>query len=721
MKKVFCCVVVCVLSSFSVQANDITVISSGITRYKKDNITCIGNVVAVYCDRVIAADKISYDRQNRTITASGGVIIKDKSQNVCFADEISVNQNFQSGVAKNIKIIMNDKSRIAAKDCSIKKGKYFLNNAVYSPCHECNSSGEITWQIKSQHVVYDPNGSIDYDNVQFEVLGVPLIYTPYFSHEKSTSRKSGILPPKIATSSSNGLTLMVPYLWAISNSQEIIFKPMITTKAGGIAWAEYNWRFPHGKFNLDVSATNLSSLDCTEKYRDIPKEKIDKIRQNGYRGHLFATLDYEINNTWRTGIDIKLVSDQFYLKRFSFLPYQERTLESNARLEGFDGDNYTLLKCAKFQTENYDSIPRIFPMIERNYYKELFGGTISVDVMGMNLDFNNSRSAQKIIANASWSKSIFLMFGQLLQVSGMMSTRALRVDEKNHSQYNSTCTITPQISCIWSWPLAATKGKYQTIITPIIGMVWAGNSKFQDIFEFPFSELNALNLFTGNRSISAYDVDAGHRICYGARFSGYYEGQNIYQVIVGRSSELGDVQQQAETSGLKYKNSDILFGADVFFSPKIIWVSRGSYCHHTKHWTRIETGLEYQYKKYDFNVMIFNGRHCFYNPFNDQIYGRPDAQKIKRYKGVSFDMGYQTTPKVKLTAGFIIGNRAHNDPDEMQKDSEQCKLIKKKIGIIYKNECSEFRGEMAVNRFRSGDVKPETVFKFSIHLKNLGI
>lgn len=717
MKKFLYVLCSCAVVFSSVRADEITVVNSAVTHYKKDNITCVGNVAAVYCGRVITADKIIYDRKKQEVTAAGGVIIKDKFYNVCFADEITVDRNFQHGKAKNIKIIMEDRSRLAAETCVIKKGKYHLRNAVYSPCYECSGSGNIAWQIKSQHVLYDPNGAIDYSSAQFEILGTPALYAPYFRHENSkVKRKSGILSPKIATSSSNGLSVMIPYLQAVSDSQEILFKPILTAKAGQVAWAEYNFRFPHGMLSVDSSITGTASLKDAQACGDIPQSKLEEIKHDGFRGHFSAAFSYEISNIWRTGVNVTAVSDQFYLKRFPFLNYPGRTLESNIRLEGFDGDNYTLVKCVKFQTENYDSIPRVFPMFERNYFKDVFRGTFALDIMGMSLDFSESRTSQKIIANASWSKNVFLMFGQILQIKGVLSLRGMRVDEDRKTQYDSACSAVPQVSCIWSWPLLMTWGSFQTAATPIAGIIWAGNSKFQDIFESPFSELNTLNLFSGNRSISVYDIDAGHRICCGIRFSGYRSGRSIYQLIAGQSFELTKTQNQTEASGLKYKNSNIQFGADVFFTKNITWISRGSYCRRTRRWTRIESGIDYQYEKYTASIMAFNGKHCLYNPFCTHIYLQSDEQKTKKYKGLSVEAGYQVAKKVKFTAGFVIGNKAYGDLS-----SGQCKMIRKKVGMIYKNECTEFHGEIAVNQFRSGDVKPETVFRFSVHLKNLGI
>ena len=720
MKKIL--TLCCVSMSCIVSANEITLIRSNKVISQKETITCQGNVVIVYCNRVITADKIIYSKKDKSINATGSIIIKDEKNNVYFADEFFANKGFQSGKAKNIKIIMDDRSRLAATHCTIKNGKYYLDNVVYSPCYECSFNNEITWKIKSKHVVCDPDDEIQYEDAIFELYGTPIINTPYFMHESpKVKRKSGFLPPKIETSSSNGFSIVAPYLWAISNSQEIIFKPLITTKAGVIAWAEYNLRFNQGELSIDTSVTNTHSINNIKPEDNLSEEKITKIKHNNYRGHFFAKINYDINNTWRAGADVKLVSDMDYLKRFALLPDPGKTLESNVRLEGFDNDNYTLVKCAKFQTENYEAIPRVLPIFERNYYKKLFGGVLGVDIMGMNLDFCNSRSAQKITTNVSWNKEFELMCGQLLDFNAVVSGRALRVKEKTHSQYNSEAGINPQISCIWSWPLVTSLKELKNIITPMCGVVFDENKKLFDIFEHPFSELTALNLFAGNRSVSMYDIDSGSRVCYGIRTSGYFSGRNVYQFIVGQSTELTNPQKYNEESGLKHKCSNTIFGLDIFCNKNIALVSRGSYNHHNKRWSKIEAGIEYQYKKFDFNTMLFNGRHCFYDPFDDRVFEKSDEIEVRRYKGASFDFGYQATPKIKLFTGFTIGNKEPKDLQKPQPDSGRCKMLSQRIGIDYKNECAELRGEFIISKHHSGDLKPEKTIRLSVHLKNLGI
>ncbi|MDR0968222.1 MAG: hypothetical protein LBL99_01130, partial [Holosporaceae bacterium] len=356
--------------------DDITFINSDNTKYAKDNIFCNGNVIVLYSGKIISADKMTYDKKKEIVYADGNVIVKDEKQNVYFFDSMFVNKDFTYGEGKNIKIIAPDKSRLAAAKCWIKNGKYRLQNAVYTPCYECSEAGNVSWTVKAQNVEFDPESSSEYENAQFEFFGTPIFYTPYLSClSPNIKRKSGFLVPKFTMASRSGFSVLPKYLWSISESQELIFKPIVTSKIGSVAWAYYGLRFPNGEFNIDASITGVESVKREVGESDYANKKLRKIEQSGYRGHLFSKLRYDIDETWRCGFDINLASDWYYLKRFPFFEGIDRPLESNIKLEGFDGRNYTSVKTAMFQSEYSEFLPKVLPVIERNYSTDLFFGT----------------------------------------------------------------------------------------------------------------------------------------------------------------------------------------------------------------------------------------------------------------------------------------------------------------------------------------------------------
>lgn len=684
-------------------------INSDETTYVNNYVYCKGNVVVMYCGKILSADNLSYDQKKEIVCASGNIIIKDEMKNVYLLDSIIIEKNFTSGSGENIKIIMSDKSRLAAKRIIIKNKKFELSNVIYTPCYECLIENELTWKIKSRTVTFDPNSCIEYTDSEFDFLGQTILYLPHLSHPSpKIKRKTGFLTPKFSMSDKSGFSIIPRYFISISDYQELILKPIITTKIGSVGWLYYGNRFKNGEFYIDTSITGTKSVN--NYYTDKENQKfVEKIQRSGYRGHIFSKMKYEINDVWRCGFDINLASDRYYLKRFPFLESPNRILESKIILEGFDGCNYTSIKTSMFQSEDMDILPKVIPIIERNYYTDLFGGTINIDTMFLNLDFPNARSAQKLSSNISWSKEFMMPNGSILDFKGLVSFRAMKVKEREKTNYDSCTYMAPQITASWRWPLLFTyNNTFSTIITPIVGVVIASTKKHFDAFEDPFCEINDINIMEGSRAISPYNIDYGNRLCYALKFSSYIKGKNILQFLIGRSTELSSLSKKLDATGLKYKNSNIITSLDMYLSDDITFLVKGSYSTKTSQWLKLESGLCFAYKKFETDILAFNGDQYYFNPFAKDIETISDEKKVQSYKGYMANFGWKATKSTKLKAGIAFDN-VHN------------KIVKHNIGFELKNECTYFEISLERTNYHHGDLKPDSNVRIAIHLKNLGI
>jgi LPS-assembly protein len=512
------------------------------------------------------------------------------------------------------------------------------------------------------------------------------------------------LAPKFSTSNNAGVSISPHYLVSISPSQELIVKPIITSKIGCIGWLYYGCIFRDGEFSVDSSITNSDSLN---KVSSTKEKDIRKIIASGYRGHIFTKMRYEMDDFWRCGFDVKLVSDRYYLKKIPFLNHPNRILESNIKMEEFNDRKYTLIKAAMFQGDPFYTIPKLLPVLERNFSCTIFDGTCDIDMMFVNMSFNDSRSAQKMQSNVSWSKTFMLAHGHLLDCKGLVSFKMLKVSEKQHSDYNSALKITPQVSATWKYPILIQADSVSTVFTPIIGVIVADNKKVSDLFEDPFCEINYINFWDGSKSMSAYNIDAGKRICYGAKVSSHKDGRPIFYWTIGRTTELTTVHEKMETSGLNSRNSNMVTSAEVFLSDTLTILANGSYSTDTKRWLKSEFGARFMNKTFDADIMAFNGRQSFYNPFATDVGIIPENEKIQKYRGLMLDLGWRINRRVKLKTAIVLGN-------------EKNKLIKYNFGLEFKNECLTLETAIERTNYNDGDLKPETSFRIVLHFKNLG-
>lgn len=697
-------------------AAGISFLNSNETEYKNDVIVCHGNVIIVYNKKVISADQISFDEKNDIIKSEGNVVMKDEYGNVYFADSFQVERNFKTGHVTNLKIITEDKTRLAAETCSIVDDEYLLENVVFTSCYECTESGSLTWQLKAKNVTFNPKNYTAYQDALLEVYDMPVLYAPYLSHVSSNiNRKSGFLIPKFSYTSQQGLSFQIPYLFSISDSQELIFKPIITSRIGHVPWIYYGYRFLHGEFNIDASLTGTKSIDTSNL-----NEQTQKIESSGYRGHIFSRFRYDLNNHWRAGFNVNLASDRYYLKRFSFFEEVDRTLESKVYLEGFNGRNYTMVKSSMYQSEYLDTAPNLLPMIEHSHYFQILGGTLNFNTAFMNLNFKNGRLAQKYICNPSWYKEILIPGGHIFDVNAVLSMQGLKVRESNKSDYDSYFQAQPQLNLTWKWPLVVKSSLHNLIFTPVFGASIAGNKKNFDAFENPFDEINESNVFSNNKSISPYNVDSGKRYFYGFNANGYSGSTNIYHFSLGQSVELTDLQKRLESSGMKYKRSNWVGVLDIFFNQNWSFSSSGSYSEQGKCFDRVEAGLNYNDEKFSTRIMGFKGKQSFYNPFTIKQDSINELNSEKKYKGMIFHANYKINPRTHLNYGIIFGNRNEVMSFSEKSNEGNLKLLKHSVGVNFENECTKIVVQYDHENKRGGDLRPETTFKIVVQLKKLG-
>ena len=172
-------------------------------------ITAIGNVELSRGGRVILADEISFNKTTGVVVANNNVILLEENGDVVFANSVELADDFKHGFIKNIKVKMQDGSRLAANSAELFKGESkVMKQAVFSPCLPCENEPEsaLIWQIKADEIIHnEKNKDIDYQNATLEFFDIPVFFTPYFTHPDPTvKRRSGLLPPTLSYSESKG-------------------------------------------------------------------------------------------------------------------------------------------------------------------------------------------------------------------------------------------------------------------------------------------------------------------------------------------------------------------------------------------------------------------------------------------------------------------------------------------------------------------------------------
>ncbi len=161
-------------------------------------VTATGNVEITQAGYVLLADQVEYHQDADRMLAVGNVSLLQLGGNVLFADEIELSDQMRNGFIKSVRLLLSDQSRMAAREGERRNGQVMeLHKVLYSPCRICDDEPEKAplWQIKAGQVTHDQEKkTISYRNAFLELWGVPVAYSPYFSHpDPSVKRKSGFI------------------------------------------------------------------------------------------------------------------------------------------------------------------------------------------------------------------------------------------------------------------------------------------------------------------------------------------------------------------------------------------------------------------------------------------------------------------------------------------------------------------------------------------------
>jgi LPS-assembly protein len=174
------------------------------------------------------------------------------------------------------------------------------------------------WSLKSSEGEVTTGGYARMWHPRFQVKNKPVVYSPYMIFPVKTERQSGFLIPEPSYSTRLGVGLNVPYYWAINEEQDATFYANMMSKRGVMTGAEYR-HFT----NLDSKGVWRADwlydreIAATEEEESAQFRGDGLTRSNRHRYWIRGKHDGFLGDpSWRTKIDLDLVSDQNYLREF---------------------------------------------------------------------------------------------------------------------------------------------------------------------------------------------------------------------------------------------------------------------------------------------------------------------------------------------------------------------------------------------------------------------
>lgn len=680
---------------------------------RSEVVTARGSVELSRGGRRLLAKQIIYDQAVDRVTAQGDVALIEPSGEVFFASSLEVTGDLREATIEGFKALLAEpeakvpgepgygqeqpRPRVAARRAVRTGGnRNELERAAYTACPVCQDRGPL-WQIRAERVVHDQvTKTVTYRNATFELMGVPIGWTPYFSHPDPTvERRTGVLTPTFGTNSSLGLTAETPFYLDLAPNRGVTITPLWTTKAGPQLGVEVQDLQTFGETRMGGSITNT---DADERGSS----------GNEVRGHVEGAGRYRLGNQWATGFNLFLASDNTYLQRYDIT--DQDLLTNDVYVQRIKGGDFLGLSAIAFQGlregDEQGTFPVVAPLAEARLRSSPlgWGSRLTFDSSAVALTRTDGLDTRRLSNEVGWQVPWTMGNGQLLKFRS-----SLRGDVYNYTGdagtlgsqggTSSRARAVPRATLDWSWPLLGDTAGVQYYLEPatmLTATPYGLNTNRipnEDSQEFEFDETN---LFSPDRFTGIDLVDEGPRVAYGLRFGSL--GGLAWDVsgLFGQSWQPREPTDFPSGSGVDANFSDYVGRLDVRPS------------------SLVSVRYRYQIDNEDYSVRRNDVKLSL---------GPPRFRLDLGYIGLSRDetelsgddSRREVTVGVRLqpTDSFALAGQVRRDVSRGQQVSNM-------LGILYNHPCLQVLAGIEQSFTRQGELDDELTFKVRISLNSLG-
>ncbi|HEX6956533.1 MAG TPA: LPS assembly protein LptD [Ferrovibrio sp.] len=529
-------------------------------------VTAEGHVELAQNGETLLADLVSYSERDDKVVASGNVALMQQDGAVLFADYMELTGGMRNGFIRDASFLLADNSRGAAAYGERKDGnRTILHKGVYTTCSLCakDPTRPPLWQLKADRVEHDQEAQeVYYRDATFEMFGVPILYTPYFSHPDPTvSRRSGLLPPSYLTNTYFGQAVRIPYYYVIDDNADLTLMPQFSTDQGGQIYGEFRQRRQTGEIDLDGSIT-----------------KVDKSgnQQDGgeFRGHIRANMAFRANDDLTWGANIFRASDDTYPSLYRIPDYTTRNaLTSRVYAEAINNRHYAAINAFAFQNIRTDvapdTVPIVAPILDYSASTDpgKYGGYWTFGANMASIYREAGTDTRRLSTSATWTQPYYAPSGEIYTATAMLRADGYWVNDLNQSlglQTDSNGSefagrVVPLVALDWRYPFVRDEGTVRQLIEPIVSAVitpYGSNSSRIPNEDSLSPEFDETNLFGLDR-FPGYDRwDGGPRLNYGVRAAVYGQSGGYSELLVGQSIRGHADDTFAPGSGLDDQMSD---------------------------------------------------------------------------------------------------------------------------------------------------------------------
>ena len=680
-------------SSLSAVAENITnLIADEIKINQAGELVASGAVTVWYEDRKVTASSITYASQNDKLIIRGPIRIIDNQSTMILGDQAELSEDLKVGIIKSAKIILGYQVQIAAAKVLQKNARYSeAFNIAATSCHVCLNKTPL-WQIRARKIVQDKfEKQIYFEHAQLRVLDIPVFYLPFMRlPDPSLKRATGLLAPKLKTSSVLNTGIKIPYFIRLNKHKDFTITPFYSPKTKTIEY-RYRQAYTSGFMLIEGALTR------------------DALIPNKNRGYILSDTSLILQNGYNLGIQLQAVSDPSYLFEYDFaqLDRLNTKLELSRSMRYQNSEvklsNYHSLR----ENENNATQPTLVAegAIESRLNPDMIKGEIGLEANFLKSyrysDLNNDGPDSDTLVDgydttrlsllSNWDHGWEIANGIILHFENEFGLSQYYVQQ--HADIGPKATRMFGVGAVglrWPWYRINSNGGIG-IVEPQIQLVRSVSSNSavpnDDSTQVEFDEGN---LFRLNRAPGLDLIENGSRLNVGLAGSQFMDSGSNLSWKIGRVLRSEALSTFPSGSGLSNSISDWLLATNFQQKNGIELINRALIASDGVV-TKSETSLK-----------VNRNQH--------QI--RATHVELTKDSNISQN---QSLSSVALEWGYSLNSNWRSD-SKFQFDSNIGRLSKLELGLRYENECVNVDLSSSRSFSTSSTLIDKTDFTLSVEL-----
>ena len=203
-----------------------------------------GHAELRHADTVLRADHFEYFSPTDEAKARGQVYL-NRAGSIYRGDELEMSVDAFEGFVTHpsFDLLRNKAHGEGSRADFLDENHLIVQNGTYSTCRRrIGPDWMPEWLLTADSLQIDEDNNVGTaSNAQLTFYGMPLMKSESMSFPLNDTRRSGLLPPTLITSTRDGLGWVQPYYWNLAPNRDMTLEPGYMTKRGLDVNAEFRY------------------------------------------------------------------------------------------------------------------------------------------------------------------------------------------------------------------------------------------------------------------------------------------------------------------------------------------------------------------------------------------------------------------------------------------------------------------------------------------------